>query len=327
MAAETAVVPGRSGVARADRRGPAWSWIPAARSVWALTGTWRKRRIAPRQWTASRSTARQSPTGSSAPSSRHGLPDLAEMRRTPGTIRPRCRTGSRRDRAGAPRHGWIESLRDWPPVVPFIRCRPGAIGRASRDRRAYDEDPVVHVAFGASRPMPVVRQGAAPARGRMGIRRARGGRRGAAFLGRRADARRQAPGAHLARRVPAAEPGPGRLPPHIAGAGVRPPNGYGLHDAVGNAWEWTADWFSPKHEADAAKPCCIPDNPRGGREDASYDPCQPHIPIARKVLKGGSHLCAPNYCRRYRPAARHAQPVDTSTSHVGFRCVVRPDGR
>ena len=59
------------------------------------------------------------------------------------------------------------------------------------------------------------------------------------------------------------------------------------------------------------------------REDDSYDPCQPQIKIPRKVLKGGSHLCAPNYCRRYRPAARHAEPVDTSTSHLGFRCVVR----
>ena len=66
------------------------------------------------------------------------------------------------------------------------------------------------------------------------------------------------------------------------------------------------------------KACCIPINPRGGREDASYDPCQPEIKIPRKVLKGGSHLCAPNYCRRYRPAARHPEPVDTSTSHVGF---------
>ena len=58
---------------------------------------------------------------------------------------------------------------------------------------------------------------------------------------------------------------------------------------------------------------------------ASYDPCQPEIRIPRKVLKGGSHLCAPNYCRRYRPAARHAQPVDTSTSHVGFRCVIKSE--
>ncbi len=86
---------------------------------------------------------------------------------------------------------------------------------------------------------------------------------------------------------------------------------------------WTADWYSPKHEADAPKACCVPENLRGAPEAASYDPAQPQIRIPRKVLKGGSHLCAPNYCRRYRPAARHPQPIDTSTSHVGFRCVVR----
>jgi sulfatase modifying factor 1 len=102
-----------------------------------------------------------------------------------------------------------------------------------------------------------------------------------------------------------------------------PPNGYGVYDMIGNVWEWTSDWYSPRHEADADKACCMPTNPRGGREDASYDPCQPEIKIPRKVLKGGSHLCAANYCRRYRPAARHPEPVDTSTSHVGFRCVVR----
>jgi formylglycine-generating enzyme required for sulfatase activity len=102
-----------------------------------------------------------------------------------------------------------------------------------------------------------------------------------------------------------------------------PPNGYGLHDMIGNVWEWTSDWYAPKHQVDPLKSCCVPANPRGGREEVSYDPCQPRIKIPRKVLKGGSHLCAPNYCRRYRPAARHAQPVDTSTSHVGFRCVVR----
>ena len=92
---------------------------------------------------------------------------------------------------------------------------------------------------------------------------------------------------------------------------------------IGNVWEWTTDWWSSRHEADAAKACCIPRNPRGGCEEQSLDFAQPDINIPRKVLKGGSHLCAPNYCRRYRPAARQAQPVDTSTCHVGFRCIVR----
>jgi sulfatase modifying factor 1 len=103
-----------------------------------------------------------------------------------------------------------------------------------------------------------------------------------------------------------------------------PANPYGLHDLIGNVWEWTCDWYTSRHKTDARKACCIPENPRGGREDESYDLSQPRIKIPRKVLKGGSHLCAPNYCQRYRPAARHAQPVDTSSSHVGFRCVLHP---
>lgn len=105
--------------------------------------------------------------------------------------------------------------------------------------------------------------------------------------------------------------------------GVFPPNGYGLYDMIGNVWEWTDDFYSAAHQAGPAKSCCAPRNPRGADEAASYDPATPQLKIARKVLKGGSHLCAPNYCQRYRPAARHAHPVDTSTSHIGFRCVVR----
>ncbi len=103
-----------------------------------------------------------------------------------------------------------------------------------------------------------------------------------------------------------------------------PANPYGIYDLIGNVWEWTSDFYSQSHQGHAEKEgCCAPRNPLGGPQEESYDPAMPGIRIARKVLKGGSHLCAPNYCRRYRPAARHAQPIDTSTSHVGFRCVVR----
>src|ERR1700678_1333552 len=109
-----------------------------------------------------------------------------------------------------------------------------------------------------------------------------------------------------------------------APVGSFPPNGYGLYDMAGNVREWTTDWYTDRRPPEAEAPCCVPRNPRGALQALSYAPAQPAVRIPRKVIKGGSYLCAPNYCRRYRPAARHPQPVDTSTSHVGFRCVVRP---
>lgn len=104
--------------------------------------------------------------------------------------------------------------------------------------------------------------------------------------------------------------------------GAFPPNGFGLFDMIGNVWEWTSDWYSAE-TVEPGRSCCGPPRARLAHKSESYDPCSPQIKIARRVCKGGSHLCADNYCRRYRPAARHPQSVDSPTSHIGFRCVVR----
>ncbi len=109
-----------------------------------------------------------------------------------------------------------------------------------------------------------------------------------------------------------------------APVGSFPPNGYGLVDMTGNVWEWTCDFYTPQHTGEDIESCCVPVNPRVLSPNKSYDPSDPgasHIP--RKVIKGGSHLCAPNYCWRYRPAARQAEMVESAMAHLGFRCIVR----
>jgi formylglycine-generating enzyme len=93
--------------------------------------------------------------------------------------------------------------------------------------------------------------------------------------------------------------------------GTFPPNGFGLLDMIGNVWEWTTTEFSAHHRLDPpATGCCTP---------AAADP------TVNQTLKGGSHLCAPEYCHRYRPAARSSQSQDSATTHIGFRCVADID--
>ena len=106
-----------------------------------------------------------------------------------------------------------------------------------------------------------------------------------------------------------------------------PSNGYGLFDMAGNVWEWTTDFYRSSHPEVAVHACCGPSgprvNPRVSTPDGSFNVGQPGDQFPRMVVKGGSHLCAPNYCLRYRPAARQPQSIETSMAHLGFRCIVR----
>ena len=150
---------------------------------------------------------------------------------------------------------------------------------------------------------PVGGEGAAD-RGGVGARRTRRARRRRVRVGRRVDSRTAATwrtrGRASSRGRTCRTDGFERTSP----VGAFPPNGYGLHDMIGNVWEWTTDWYEPTPPARrGSRRAAFRANPRGRVARTSYDPSQPAIRIPRKVLKGGSHLCAPNYCRRYRPGA------------------------
>ena len=164
-----------------------------------------------------------------------------------------------------------------------------------------EQHPVVHVAYEDAPAFAQWAGGTLPTEAEWELA-ARGGLDGAAYVW---GDEPEPPGARLANYWHGdfpwrPEPGYGTTSP----VGSFEPNGFGLSDMAGNVWEWTVDWY-------------------GGREEASRDPSQPQFAIPRKVVKGGSFLCADSYCLRYRPAARRPQMIDTGISHVGFRCARR----
>lgn len=215
----------------------------------------------------------------------------------------------------------LNDFRAWWAYVPGA-CWKRPEGPGS-DTSGRDQHPVVHVAnedaaayaewVGKELPSEAEWEYAA-----------RGGLDGALFTWGEED---QQPGRLLANTWQ------GRFPYENLGAGgfrgtsrvgAFQPNGYGLYDMAGNVWEWTSDFFSSRHPEEAPSPCCVPRNPRVASPEGSYDLAAPVAHIPRKVIKGGSHLCSPSYCFRYRPAARQGEALDSSTSHIGFRCVLRP---
>jgi formylglycine-generating enzyme required for sulfatase activity len=216
----------------------------------------------------------------------------------------------------------LRHLSQWWTWTPGASWRHPEGPRSTLDDRG--DHPVVHIAHEDAGAYADWRGGALPTEAEWEFA-ARGGLEGAEFTW--GDERR--PGGRIMANTWDGPDFPWRTTgddgwERTSPVGAFPANGYGLHDMAGNVWEWTDDWYTSRHPADADKPCCVPDNPRGGSVDGSFDPSQPQFRIPRKVIKGGSHLCADSYCMRYRPAARRPQMIDTGMSHVGFRVVWRP---
>jgi formylglycine-generating enzyme len=215
----------------------------------------------------------------------------------------------------------LNDFRAWWEFVPGANWRrpegPGS------DVRGRDDHPVVHIGNEDAAAYAAWAGKELPSEAEWELA-ARGGLDGALFTWGDED--------HYGHEPPLANTWHGRFPWENLGAagwrgtsnvGAFPPNGYGLHDMAGNVWEWTADFFTPRHPGEASHPCCVPTNPRVTSNAEAFDPKMPDSHIPRKVIKGGSHLCAPSYCLRYRPAARQGEALDSSTSHIGFRCVQR----
>jgi formylglycine-generating enzyme required for sulfatase activity len=210
----------------------------------------------------------------------------------------------------------LRDVRNWWEWVPGATWRtPEGPGSSVEDRQDH---PVTQVAYGdaaayagwAGKDLPTEAEWE---------RAARGGLEGAVYTW----GEELAPGGRMmANTWQGRFPWENLLQDGFAGTspvGSFPANGYGLRDMTGNVWEWMSDYFAMPQRSE--RPCCGPANPRVTEAAASVAPGEAH---PRRVIKGGSHLCAPNYCLRYRPAARQSETIETSTTHIGFRCVVRP---
>ena len=200
----------------------------------------------------------------------------------------------------------LRHISQWWAWVPGANWRrPFGPGSTIADRA---EHPVVHVAHEDAAAYAQWAGCRLPTEAQWELA-ARGGRHGASFTW--GDDPEPA-GAHLANfwhgEFPwRASPGYGSTTP----VGSFAPNDFGLYDMAGNVWEWTDDWYTTFDEAPG---CCVPND----SAQASVEP-DSDFGVPRRVVKGGSFLCADSYCQRYRPAARRGQAVDTGMSHVGFR--------